>query len=74
MIRAWRDREGGLNFLFCDDGREREMGDEDGNDMEDTRRYEKSWVRLASLGLEDLISGFLPARSGVVPAVSGILN
>ena len=30
-IREWRDSEGGLNFVFCDDGREREMGDQDGN-------------------------------------------
>jgi len=36
MIMAWRDREGLLNFVFCDDGREREMGDEDGNNMDDT--------------------------------------
>jgi len=33
--------------VFCDDGREREMVDEDGNDMEDTSGYEKSGVRLA---------------------------
>jgi hypothetical protein len=33
--------------VFYDDGREREMGDEDGNDMEDTSGYEKCGVRLA---------------------------
>jgi hypothetical protein len=33
--------------VFCDDGREREMGDEDGNDMQDTSGYEKSGVGLA---------------------------
>jgi len=32
--------------MFCDDGREREMGDEDGNDMEETSRYEKSGYNL----------------------------
>jgi len=58
MIMAWRDREGQLNFVFCNDGREKERGDEDGNDMEDTSGYEKSGVRLASLGLEDLVSVF----------------
>jgi len=47
MIMAWRDREGCLNFVFCDDGTEREMGDENGNDMEDTSGYEISGVRLA---------------------------
>ena len=33
--------------MFCDDGREREMGDEDLNDMDDTSGYEKSGIRLA---------------------------
>jgi hypothetical protein len=33
--------------VFCDDGREREMGDEDGNYMEDMSGYEKPGVRLA---------------------------
>jgi len=36
--------------------RKREMGDEDEHDMEDTSGYEISGVRLASLGLEDLVS------------------
>ena len=44
--------------MFCDDGRERGMGDKDGYDMEDTSGYEKSGVRLAWSGLEDLISVF----------------
>jgi hypothetical protein len=47
MIMAWRDREGYLNFVFCDDGGEREMGDENGNDIADTSGYEMSGVRLA---------------------------
>jgi len=33
--------------VFCDEGRDREMGDEGGNDMKDTRGYEKSGVGLA---------------------------
>jgi hypothetical protein len=38
--------------------RKREMGDEDEdeNDVEDTSGYEKSRVRLASLGWNDLVS------------------
>jgi hypothetical protein len=44
--------------MFCNDGREREMGDEDENDMEDTSGYGKSGVRLASFGLRDLILVF----------------
>jgi len=61
--------------------RQREMGDEDESDMEDTSGNEKSAVRLAWLGLEeawlgleDLVSVLLPAGSGLVPAVSGIVN
>jgi len=74
MIMAWRDREGWLNYVFCDDGREREMGDEDGNDMEDMSGYEKSGVRPASFSLEHLVSVFLLAGSEVVPAVSVMEN
>ena len=54
--------------------RKREKGDEDENDMEDTSGYEKSGVRLASLGCEYLVSVILHAGSGVVPAVSGMVN
>jgi len=54
--------------------RKREMGDEDENDMEDRSGYEKSGVRLAWLGLEDLVSVLLPAKSRLVPAVSGMVN
>jgi len=42
--------------------------------MEDTSRYKTWGVRLARLGLEDLLSVFLPTRSGVVPAISGMVN
>jgi len=45
-----------------------------GTNMEDTSGYEKSGVRLAWLGLEDLVSVFLPDRSGLVPAISAIVN
>jgi len=50
------------------------LGMKMGTNMKDTSRYEKSGVRLAWLDLEDLISVFLPAGSGVVPAVSGMVN
>jgi len=54
--------------------REREMGEEDENNMEDSSGYEKSEVWLAWLYLGDLISVILPAGSGVVPAVLGMVN
>jgi len=54
--------------------RKRKMGDEDENNMEDTSSYEKSGVRLAWLGLEDLVSVLLPAGSGLVPDISGTVN
>jgi len=54
--------------------RKREMGDEDENDVEDTSGYDKSGVQLAWLGLEDLVSVLLPAGSGLVSAVSGMVN
>jgi len=54
--------------------RKRDMGDEDENDMEDTSGYEKSGVRLAWLGWEDLVSVFIRARSRLIPAVSGMVN
>jgi len=62
------------NFVFYDDGRERVMRDKNGYNMDDTSGYEMSGVRLAWLGLEDLVSEFLPSRSGVVPAVLGMVN
>jgi hypothetical protein len=33
--------------VFWDDGKEREMGDEDGNDVEETSIYQKSGVQFA---------------------------
>jgi len=53
--------------------RKREIGDEDENNVI-TSGYEKSWVRLAWLGWEDLVSMLLHAGSGLVPAVWGIVN
>ena len=32
--------------MFCDNGREREMGDDDGTDGEDMSGYEKPGVQL----------------------------
>jgi hypothetical protein len=46
---AWRDTEGQLHLVFCDDGRESEMEDEGGNDMEDTSGYEKSGCDMPHL-------------------------
>ena len=54
--------------------RKREMGDEDENDMEDTSGPEKSGVQRAWLGWEDLVSVVLPAGSGRISAVSGLVN
>jgi hypothetical protein len=54
--------------------RQREMRDEDENDMEDTSGYDKSGVRLGLLGLEDLVSVVLGATMGPVSAVSGMVN
>jgi len=54
--------------------RKREMGDEDENNMEDTSGYEKSEGQLGWLGVEDLVSVLLPAGSGLVPAVSGMVS
>jgi hypothetical protein len=51
-----------------------EMGDEDENDIEDTSSYEESGIQLAWLCLEDLVSVILPAESGLVPAISGMVN
>jgi len=50
------------------------MRDGDGNNMEDTSGYEKSSVRHASLGSEDLVLVLVPAESGAVPAILDIVN
>jgi len=54
--------------------RKREMGDEDENDVEDTSGYEESEVQLPGLGSEHLVSVLLHARSGLIPAVSWMVN
>jgi hypothetical protein len=70
---TWRDREGWLDFVFCDDGKvvdnkERD-GEEDENDVEDTSGHEQSGVQLAWLGWADLVSVLLHAGSGFEPGV-----
>jgi len=74
MIMSWRDREGWLNFVllwwWSSCSQEREMRNEDANDMEDPSRFEKSGVPHACLSLEGLISALLPHRSAIVPSVS----
>jgi len=78
MMMAWRDREGWLDFVFCDDGRVEDEkardGDGDENDVEDMSGYKKSRVRLAWLGIENLVSVRLHAGSGLVPALSGMVD
>jgi len=54
--------------------RKRAIRDEDENDMEAMSRPEKSGVRLAWLGMEDLVSMLLPTGSGLLPAESGMVN
>jgi hypothetical protein len=53
--------------------KKREMGDEDENDVI-MSGYEKSAVRLARLGWEDLVSVLLHAGSGLIPAVLRMVN
>jgi len=54
--------------------RKRAMGEEDEKHIEDMSGYEKSGVRLSWLGLEDIVSAIVRAGSGLVPAVSGMVN
>jgi len=54
--------------------RKREMGDKDENNMEDTSSYEKSGVQHTWLRLEDHVLVLLPARSGLVAAVTRMVN
>jgi len=54
--------------------RKRETWVQDENNMEDTSWPEKSGVPLAWLGSEDFESLLVHARSGLVPAVSGMVN
>jgi len=54
--------------------RKREMGDKDENNVEDMSGYVKSGVHSAGLSCDDLVSVLLHAESGLVPAVSGMVN
>ena len=54
--------------------RMREMADEDEHNMEDTSGYDESGEWLDSFGLEHLVSVLLPARSGLVLPVSGMVK
>jgi len=54
--------------------RNRGMGDEDVNDLEDMSRYDKSGVRLTRLSSEDIVLVLLHAGLGLVPAVLAIVN
>jgi len=54
--------------------RKREIGKAGENDVQDTSRYEKSEVRLAWLGWDGRVSVVLYTRSGLIPAVSGMVN
>jgi len=78
VIMTWRDREGWLNFVFCNDSRvldeKKRNGDEDENDMENTSGHEKSGVQQACLGWKDFVLMLLQAGSGLVPAISEMVN
>jgi len=51
-----------------------QIGDKDENNMQDTRGFEKSGEPLVLLGVEDHVSLWIPAGSGLVPAESDIVN
>jgi len=75
MIMTWRDREGWVNFVFCDDcrvGDKKERGG--GWRWERCGGYKQPGLQLASLGWEDLVSMVLHSRLGLVPAVSVMVN
>jgi len=54
--------------------RKREMGEEDEDDMADTRGYKKSGAWITWLGLEDLVSVLSHAGFGLLPAVLGMVQ
>jgi len=71
---VFRDREGWLHFVFCDHGiavDEKEMRDDDGDDMEDASGDEESWEWHDWLGLENLVVVLWPFESWLVPAILG---
>jgi hypothetical protein len=49
------------------------MGEEHENNVEDNSGYEKTGVQLAWMSLDDLISVWLHAGSGLVPAISSMV-
>jgi hypothetical protein len=49
--------------------RKKDMGDDDGKDVEDTSGCEKSGIQLAWLRWEDLESVLLPTRLELVPSI-----
>jgi hypothetical protein len=54
--------------------KKREMGDEDENNVENTRRYEKSGVWLVWLDWEDLMSVLWHTGSVLIPVILGMVN
>jgi hypothetical protein len=54
--------------------RKGEMGNEDKNDVENTRGYDKSEEHPAGLGWEELLLVLLYSRLELVPAVSWMVN
>jgi hypothetical protein len=50
------------------------MGDEDMDIMEETSRYETAGVQHARSSVEALLLVVLPAKSGLVLAVLGMVN
>jgi len=50
------------------------MDDEEMYNMEDMSGYEKSGIQHAGLSLEDLVLVLLPTTSGLVLAISRMVN
>jgi hypothetical protein len=64
--------------VLSDDGRvvdkkERD-GDEDESDVQNTSAYQKSGIAIARLGWKDFLSVLLHSRTGLIPAVSAMVN
>jgi len=78
MIMPWRDREGWLNFVFCDDGWDVDEKERDGGwRSERCGGYERIWEISGTtclIGLGRPRIGVLHAGSGLIPAVSGMVN
>jgi hypothetical protein len=78
MIIKCRDRDGWIDFVIMGWWQrlwhERNMGDEDMDIMEETSRYETAGVQHARSSVEALLLVVLPAKSGLVLAVLGMVN